>query len=303
MKPYNRVWEKEIKNNLIRSSNNDDIDDFIKQKEDIFKENQEEILWRIDDNYFSWMTNNKIELYHTLEQLWPKLSTVNTSLYDILDARCIRPQRLDSQQWDVQEIWKNYAKAMRRHNDRVLGEERFAYHIKYHAHNIQYKNSFVFWNYDQLTWLFFVSHFAPSSIREWVELLKYLLTFDNICFTVPAYLAQQLYKLWYADLDTQLEMDFAWQTTTKHLFVSSPVYIASMYKHLAQFIPGIQRRFEERKYSNEEYNYDEEDESDNDRYRYDEWEQDWVREEEEEESWADDNVEDWYRRGWMRNAA
>jgi hypothetical protein len=72
------------------------------------------------------------------------------------------------------QVWANYAQAMRRRRpESILDEDRFIRHVQRDdTHALRHGRSVIFGGLNE--GVFMPSHFAPSSIREGVELFKKL---------------------------------------------------------------------------------------------------------------------------------
>ena len=119
-------------------------------------------------------------------------------------------------------IWSQYAKSMsRKRKNSVLPFENFnnylnndsIYYFKYNDNYIigQYYNGF-----------FKPSHFAPSSIRGGVDVIKEIIKYDNIIFAVTDDLSDMLIKMdLYSDPNGTIPMIFREMLVQKHIITTN----------------------------------------------------------------------------------
>lgn len=121
------------------------------------------------------------------------------------------------------DIQNNYEKAITRHSNYVAD-------LKAHIASWNWlvyspfvnDESVLVW---QLQWdIFLVSHFAPSSIKMWYNLIKHASNCKMpMVFAVPDFLAKQLVKAWFKDLWYQVPQIFNWEIVMKNVVANNAV--------------------------------------------------------------------------------
>ena len=121
------------------------------------------------------------------------------------------------------DIQDNYERAISRHSNYVAD-------LKAHIASWNWlvyspfvnDESVLVW---QLQWdIFLVSHFAPSSIKMWYNLIKHASNCKMpMVFAVPDFLAKQLTKAWFKDLWYQIPQIFNWEIVMKNVVVNNAV--------------------------------------------------------------------------------
>lgn len=121
--------------------------------------------------------------------------------------------------------YKKYARAMHRRRDYTLEIHSFVQlctNEGWGDHRCYfYKDSMVhgfFKEYMNKTY-FCISHFCPSSLREGVEMIKYLLKYDNVVFAVTDDLSVMLEKIGYQYI-TSIPQEFDGELTMKEVYLS-----------------------------------------------------------------------------------
>ena len=138
----------------------------------------------------------------------------------------------------VLEVYKNYKNAMSKHSSYVLAFDRFWELVTESYGNgelaAQYDESHGCFSFGESMvhgffkeGYFMVSHFAPASMREGVELIKELSSYDNVVFAVTEYLSGMLDKLgynfitevpqWFNDGYVMKKVYTSWEPSEKEL--------------------------------------------------------------------------------------
>ncbi len=123
-------------------------------------------------------------------------------------------------------IHKNYENSMnKRRPGSALNIESFSNHICHHAYSYMYGKSYVFGNIEEDLLgkeIFQVSHFAPASNKEGVNLLKSLRKYNNVVFAVSIDLKPMLEKIGYfSSEETKVLVKFRSEMVEKYILTSS----------------------------------------------------------------------------------
>lgn len=118
-------------------------------------------------------------------------------------------------------IWNNYKNAMnRRREGNALNLCSFYDYIMYNANVFNYKNSYILGNFSN--GFYKPSHFAPTSIREGMEMIEELCKYNNIIFTVTPDLTNMLKKMGaYTDTSFSFPMIFRDELTIKNIVTTN----------------------------------------------------------------------------------
>ena len=129
----------------------------------------------------------------------------------------------------VYKMWFNYKNAMERNRpDSALSLDRFANYLNSGTLLLFENNeSYIIGKYSN--GFFKPSHFAPKSIREGIEIIKELIKYDNIVFTVTDDLKDMLDKLGaYSNDNLVISMIFRDMLVKKHVVLTNPYIMAQV---------------------------------------------------------------------------
>jgi hypothetical protein len=129
----------------------------------------------------------------------------------------------------VFKIWKNYSDAMGRNRDgSQLPLANFCNYLLNDSVFLYEKNdSFIIGQYSN--GFFKPSHFAPLNIRAGVDIVRDIIKYDNIVFTVTEDLKEMLSKLGaYSDKKLIFPMIFREMAVEKHLVLTNPNIMAKV---------------------------------------------------------------------------
>jgi len=121
----------------------------------------------------------------------------------------------------AKRIWVQYMKAMRkRRPDSELPFDRFvAYLLRNDVWYYQYHNSFVIGQVVHNN--FIPTHFSPAGLKEGIDIIKQLRTFENIVFVVTKDLKDMLVKLGFTVMPLTVTKQFRDSTIEKYIVMSN----------------------------------------------------------------------------------
>lgn len=137
---------------------------------------------------------------------------------------------------DSQELVKTELQLLSQEESRIYAEQidaqyrkKIALHSDYHCDLwshiyfgygsvFKYKDSFLVGYLQE--GVFIVSHFAPASMKQGVEMMRELANgYESICFAIPFFMAKQAIKLGFEWIGSTHQL-FAGHACFKHVFVN-----------------------------------------------------------------------------------
>lgn len=139
----------------------------------------------------------------------------------------------------IGKIWVQYAKSMsRRREDSVLPFENFNNYLRNdNVYYFTYNDNFIIGQY--YNGFFKPSHFAPSSIRGGVDVIKEIIKYDNIIFAVTNDLSDMLIKMdLYSDPNGTIPMVFREMLVQKNIITTNIDVLAEILEKLEKVKNG-----------------------------------------------------------------
>lgn len=138
---------------------------------------------------------------------------------------------------NVEVIYRNYASAMgkRRKGSELPFENFAAYICQEDVFCYQYGSSYIFGVVEN--GIFIPTHFAPAGLKEGIDLIKELKSYDNVVFVVTADLSAMLKRLGFILLPFKVQKYFHGEKVLKNIAVSSLIgFISILLKNKLSFI-------------------------------------------------------------------
>jgi hypothetical protein len=128
---------------------------------------------------------------------------------------------INFEDYDLDKVYRNYACAMgkRRKGSELPFENFAAYICREDVFCYQYGSSYIFGVKEN--GIFIPTHFAPAGLKESIDQIKSMLSYDNVVFVITADLSSMLKRLGFIILPFKVVKDFHGEKVLKTIAVSS----------------------------------------------------------------------------------